>query len=119
VVFKYSLDIEQTALCGEFVNRKFVLSSTFRYDVIYYSLRYYFGHTLLYFLSLTKMFDKLTYVVSLLITSSYLVPALGVMKFMTDWNSILATLLVSNLDIKQIEKYGEFLVTKVHAWLKL
>ncbi len=92
MLLKSDLDFQQTHLCGLFVGLKLVLSCSFRCDQIHGRNRYDFGHTLLCFLSPTKMFNKPTSVAGLLDKSSRLAPAFGVTKFIIEIDMILATL---------------------------
>ena len=75
------------------LNKRLMLSSSFRCDQIYKYKIYNFGHTLLCYLSPTEMFNELASgKVDLLNRSSCLAPALGVTKFMIVIDMILVTL---------------------------
>jgi len=60
VLLNSDLEVKQIGFWGQFAEQKLVLSSNFRCDQIYKNGGYDFGHTLLCYLSLTKMFNKPT-----------------------------------------------------------
>jgi hypothetical protein len=80
MLLKSDSEAQQTHLWSWCVDQRLMLSSSFSSVQIYENKRYDFGHTLLYYLSRTQMFNKTTPEASLLIKGSCLAPALGMNK---------------------------------------
>ncbi len=58
VLLKSDLDVQPTQLRGQFIEPKLMLSFSFRYGQFHKCQRYEFNHTLPWYLSLTKMFNR-------------------------------------------------------------
>ncbi len=77
---KQDLDIQQSSSWGQFVEQKLELSCSFKGDQICKNVLYELGHTLLFHLSKTWIFNKAAHEASLLNKSSSLAAALEVTK---------------------------------------
>ncbi len=89
---KHCCTVKQAGLRIWFVEQMLMLSSSLRCDQIYVHQRYDFGHTLLYYLSLTWMFNQPALETCLLNKCSCLARALSVTKFTYMRDMILVTL---------------------------
>jgi hypothetical protein len=92
VVVKLTLKPFLSTNMGQFVQQELMLSCSFRCDMIHNCRSYDFGHTLLYCISLTWMFNKPTSEGGLLNERSCIAAALGVTKFTNARGMISVTL---------------------------
>ncbi len=85
MLLKSDLDVQETHLLGQFAKQMLKLNHTFRYGQIHICQRYYFGHTVVYFMSDLKIQEPLPPPIwgRSVEKSSSLVAALGVTKLIT------------------------------------